>query len=198
MQRVGPKMKALQEKYKGRHPAPPRGDGPPAQRGRASVTPARSAARPCSLQTPVWIALSAMLFFRLELRHQPAFFGSSEDQRRQLDVPGRPAEPDSSSLRPLDPHPAPVGIHGPVNSLNILPIIMGVLFYVQQKYMSRAGARNSPGDASSSSRSRRCSVVDVPGLMYTSGLGAVPSDQLHAGIPDIIRSYRRQERTAAS
>lgn len=96
---------------------------------------------PMFLQMPVWIALYAMIFFTFELRHEAAFFGffqwASGLMGTYWPFMGDLAEPD---------HFIPLGISfnvpllstlmGPVEAINILPIVMGVVFYIQQKYMT--------------------------------------------------------------
>lgn len=90
---------------------------------------------PMFLQTPIWIALYASLFFAFELRHEPAFFGVF-----QRVSGGRwPFLADLSAPdhfihfgRAL----VSVPLFGPITSFNILPIVLGVVFYIQQKYLT--------------------------------------------------------------
>jgi YidC/Oxa1 family membrane protein insertase len=87
---------------------------------------------PMFLQMPIWIALYAMLYFAFELRHEPAFWGVF-----QL-FWGWPFLADLSApdhcfgefAQPI--HFLFLNITG----LNVLPILMSVVFFVQQKYMS--------------------------------------------------------------
>lgn len=174
MQRVGPKMKALQEKYKG-----------DTQRLREEMARLHSeegisyagalGCLPMFLQTPVWIALSAMLFFAFELRHQPAFFGLFQKiNGGNWMFLGDLAEPDSLiSFGRSIPIPLLSGFMGPVNSLNILPIIMGVLFYVQQKYMSppQAPGTMSPEMEQQLKIQKVLMVVMFPVFMYNAPSG---------------------------
>ena len=88
---------------------------------------------PMFLQTPIWIALYAMLYFAFELRHEPAFWGFF-----QL-FWGWPFLADLSSADHFFwQFNTPVHLFANVNvtGLNLLPILMGVVFYIQQKYMS--------------------------------------------------------------
>ncbi len=90
---------------------------------------------PMLLQTPIWIALYAMLYFAIELRHEPAFWGlfqwvsggswgfladlSSPDNFIQLFD-----KPVKINLLFVHPH---------FQSINILPLLMAIVFYFQQK-----------------------------------------------------------------
>ena len=139
MQKMAPKQKAIQEKYK---------DDPETMRrevarlmqeeGMGAGAGMVMGCVPALLQTPIWMALSATLYFLFELRHQGAFFGifqtlSSGKWGFFADL----AEPDrfisfGSGFR----IPLLSGLMGPIDGLNVMPLLMGVVFYVQQKYLS--------------------------------------------------------------
>ncbi|MCC7146508.1 MAG: YidC/Oxa1 family insertase periplasmic-domain containing protein [Phycisphaeraceae bacterium] len=98
---------------------------------------------PVFLQMPIWVALYAMLYFAIELRHQPAFWGvfqavSSGQWYFLADL----SSPDAF-LR-FTPHP--LHINFPMlnaidfSVLNILPILWGVAMFIQQKYMAPPAA----------------------------------------------------------
>ncbi len=74
MQGMAPKQKAIQEKYKD---DPQRLQQEMAKLWREEgISPAGFlGCLPMFLQSPVWIALYAMLYFTIDLRHEPAFFG---------------------------------------------------------------------------------------------------------------------------
>lgn len=143
MQALAPKQKKIQERY---------ADDPQKMREelgrlmREEHISYGSAAKGCLtpfLQTPVWIALYAMLFFMFELRHEAGFFGVFQWLSQSLfgtkwaflaDL----SEPD---------HFIPFGrtftipilssmFLGPVDGINILPVILGVVFFIQQKYLT--------------------------------------------------------------
>jgi YidC/Oxa1 family membrane protein insertase len=89
---------------------------------------------PMFLQTPIWIALYAMLYFAFELRQEPAFFGIF-----QLISGGYwPFLADLSAAdHMLGEFEEPFRfLLWNVTGINVLPILMGVIFYIQQKYMS--------------------------------------------------------------
>ena len=139
MQGIGPKMKVLQEKYKD--------DKAKLQQetGRLwreeGVSPAGMlGCIPMFLQMPVWIALYATLFFAVELRHQPGFFGVFQAIQPSTSpfwhFFGDLAEPDrlwywGGSFKV----PLLSAMIGPITSLNIMPFVLGVVFFVQQKYL---------------------------------------------------------------
>ncbi|MHC4414234.1 MAG: YidC/Oxa1 family insertase periplasmic-domain containing protein [Planctomycetota bacterium] len=87
---------------------------------------------PMFLQMPIWVALYAMLYFAFELRHEPAFWGVF-----QL-FWGWPFLADLSSadhcLWEFD-KPFKFLLWN-VTGINTLPILMGLVFFFQQKYMS--------------------------------------------------------------
>jgi YidC/Oxa1 family membrane protein insertase len=87
---------------------------------------------PMFLQTPIWIALYAMLYLAFDLRQEPAFWGVF-----QL-MGGWPFLADLSAADHFfgefsQPRQF---LWWNITGLNLLPILMGVVFYVQQKYMS--------------------------------------------------------------
>jgi YidC/Oxa1 family membrane protein insertase len=91
---------------------------------------------PTFLQTPVWIALSATLYFAVELRHQGAFYGIMQLQPANSpfwNFLGDLAEPDRFYY--FGKTIANVPLLGPIESVNVLPLVLGVVFYLQQKYL---------------------------------------------------------------
>ncbi len=86
---------------------------------------------PMFLQMPIWIALYAMLFFAFELRQQPAFFGVF-----QL-FGGWGFLGDLSAPDRFIPFSKPIDLWlFSVSGLNVLPLLMGLVFWFQQKYMT--------------------------------------------------------------
>jgi YidC/Oxa1 family membrane protein insertase len=87
---------------------------------------------PMFLQMPIWVALYAMLYFTFELRHEPAFWGFFQlfwnwpflaDLSAADHFFGEFAQPFRFFIWNM-------------TGINILPPLMGVVFYVQQKYMA--------------------------------------------------------------
>ena len=87
---------------------------------------------PMFLQTPIWIALYAMLYFAFELRHEPAFWGFFQF------FAGWPFLADlSASDHFFGEFAEPFNfLMWNVTGINLLPALMGVVFFIQQKYMS--------------------------------------------------------------
>lgn len=91
---------------------------------------------PLVLQMPIWVALYATLYFAFDLRQQPAFFGIFQifgdwEFLSDLAAPDRFISflPDPKSLTLLF-------LHFDYSSLNLLPLLMGAVFFVQQKYLA--------------------------------------------------------------
>jgi len=89
---------------------------------------------PMFLQMPIWVALYAMLYNAIELRHEPAFYGFFQmfgDWQFLADLSTYDkfivfSESGGFTL-PL------IGTFIPA-TFNILPILMGVMFYIQQQF----------------------------------------------------------------
>src|SRR5262249_54057346 len=137
MAAIGPKQKVIQEKYK---------DDPLKLREETSklwreegISPAGFlGCLPMFLQTPVWIALYAALYFSVEMRNQPAFYGLFQHVKGGGWPPwqflGNLSEADR--LLYFGHTVATVPILGPIQSLNVLPILLAVVFFIQQKYLT--------------------------------------------------------------
>ncbi len=134
MQALKPKMDKLKEKY---------ADDPKRQQlemqklmREQGVNPANMlGCLPMFLQMPIWIALYAMLYYAIELRQESAFFGLFQafggwEFMADLSLPDRFISFGYSLPLPR--------IMGDISSLNILPILMGAIFFLQQKYLTPA------------------------------------------------------------
>jgi YidC/Oxa1 family membrane protein insertase len=173
MQRVGPKQKKLQEKY---------ADDP--QRMRAEMVKLMREENvnyagalgclPMFLQMPIWIALYAMLYFAFELRHQPAFFGIFQTISggnwhflADLSRPDRFIAFGGAWTPPLIG-----GLMGTIDSLNILPLLMGVIFYLQQKYLTPpASPTMTPEQQQTQKIMKVMLVAMMPIFMYNAPSG---------------------------
>ncbi|MFO0375563.1 MAG: YidC/Oxa1 family membrane protein insertase [bacterium] len=135
MQKVAPKQAALKEKY---------GNDPKRFREEVARLMAEEKINyggalgclPLLLQMPIWIALYAMIFFAFELRHEGAFYGLFQ-------MVGHPtfladlAEPDMLIPLGISFHvPLLSSLMGPIEGINLIPLLMGVVFYYQQKTMT--------------------------------------------------------------
>ncbi|UCD75912.1 MAG: membrane protein insertase YidC [Phycisphaerales bacterium] len=122
---------------------------------------------PMFLQTPIWIALYAMLYFVFDLRQEPAFFGvfqlfwdwpflgdlSAADQFITLPFQGRFWMFDYSAI-------------------NVLPLIMGAVFFFQQKYMSPPpSASMSKEQITQQKMMKIMMVVMFPIMLYSAPSG---------------------------
>ncbi len=215
MQALAPKQKAIQEKYKN-DPAKMREEVTRLMReGHVDYTAAARGCLPPFLQTPVWIALYAMIFFTFELRHEAAFFGVV-----QWATGGRwsfladLAEPDNFiSFRDLFNWngfsiPLLSGLMGPIQGLNILPLLLGVVFYIQQKYMQPPSTNMTPEQEQQQKMMKVMTVVMFPVFMYNapaalslyfmvnSSLGIMESKWIRAHADELEK--RREAHLAAN
>ena len=173
MQGIQPKIKVLQEKYAG--------DKAKLQQETArlwreeGVNPAQMlGCLPMFLQTPVWFALSATLFLAVELRHQPAFFGVFQKVQGASSpfwwFLGDLAEPDRLWLF-ARPFVIPL-VGWQVSSLNILPLLLGVVFFIQQKYLQPPTAATlTPEQQTQQNIVKWMSVLMFPLMMYPAPAG---------------------------
>ncbi|MBL4700038.1 MAG: YidC/Oxa1 family insertase periplasmic-domain containing protein [Phycisphaeraceae bacterium] len=134
MQSVQPELKKLKEKYAN--------DQQKYQQEQMklfrekNINPANMlGCAPMFLQTPIWIALYAMLYFAIELRHVPAFYGvfqtisgGSWQFLADLSAPDNFVQFSGAGFSiPL------IFINFHMTGVNILPLLMGVMFFFQQK-----------------------------------------------------------------
>lgn len=148
MQVIGPKMKQIQEKYK---PQPADDTDTKAEKQKKmqseigalfreeGVNPASAlGCLPIFLQSPVWIALYSSLFFFFPMRHDAAFGGLFQN----LTGGAWPFLADLSLPDNAIPLPAPIDIPllseiwGSITAINVLPLLMGFVFWAHQKYMT--------------------------------------------------------------
>jgi YidC/Oxa1 family membrane protein insertase len=175
MQGMAPKMKIIQEKYKG-DPLKLREESAKLWREEGVNPAGMLGCIPMFLQTPIWIALYAMLYFAVELRHQPGFFGVF-----QALAPGYPsflgwflgdlAEPDR--LVHFGRTLVNLPLLGPIESLNILPLLLGIVFFIQQKYLTPPTAPGtlSPEQEQTQFMMKIMMVVMFPLFMYNAPSG---------------------------
>ncbi len=169
MQQMAPKQKVIQEKYKG---DPKRMQAEMAKLWREEgINPAGMlGCLPMFLQTPIWIALYASLYFAIELRHQPAFFGVFQQ------LGGWPfladlAKPDSAISLPAAVQ-FQLPLMGNITSFNILPLALGVVFFIQQKYMMPPpSATMTPEQQTQQKIMKVMLVIMFPIFMYNAPSG---------------------------
>ncbi|MBL8764113.1 MAG: membrane protein insertase YidC [Phycisphaerae bacterium] len=169
IQAVAPKQKKIQERFKD-DPAKMREEIARLMREEKINYSGALGCLPLFLQTPIWIALYAMIYFTFELRHEAAFFGvfqavSGGKWTFLADL----SEPDhfipfASSMN----IPVLSWVMGPIDGFNIVPIILGFVFYLQQKYLTPPTAPGtlSPEQESQQRMIKIMTVVMFPLFMY--------------------------------
>jgi YidC/Oxa1 family membrane protein insertase len=110
---------------------------------------------PMFLQMPIWIALWSALQSTFALRHAPFLWGYT--WIKDLSQPDH-----LLTLR------EPVTIFGliPISGLNILPILMGVTFFIQQKYFTPKPATMTPEQEQQQKMMQWMSVLLFPLMLY--------------------------------
>ncbi|MBM4111935.1 MAG: membrane protein insertase YidC, partial [Phycisphaerae bacterium] len=86
---------------------------------------------PTFLQTPIWIALYAVLYFAFDLRQQSAFFGVFQSLWGWRFL-GDLSAPDNFIVFPSEINLWLFTLQG----INLIPLLMGVVFWISQKYMT--------------------------------------------------------------
>jgi YidC/Oxa1 family membrane protein insertase len=123
---------------------------------------------PMFLQMPIWIALYAMLFYAMGLRQESAFFGVFQQFggwqfMADLSLPDRFWQFSGHINIPL---------MGQVSSINILPLLMGIIFFVQQKYLTPAtGAAMTKEQETQQKIMKIMMVVMFPVFLYNAPSG---------------------------
>jgi len=122
---------------------------------------------PMFLQMPIWVALYALLYFMFDIRQEPAFFGVF-----QL-FGGWPFLADLSSADHFfgqfsEPKQF---LFWNITGINVLPLLMGVIFFVQQKYMSPQSMSTTPEQESQQKIMRIMMVVMFPLMLYSAPSG---------------------------
>lgn len=170
MQAIAPRLKKIDEKYAS---DPKAGQMEKAKLMReAGVGPMGCLAfLTAFLQTPVWLAVYAVIFYAFELRQQPAFFGVFQNLTGgSWSFLADLAQPDRAVWFRGGPT---LPIFGKVDSINVLPIILGVVFFLQQKYLTppEASANLTPEQRQQQAIVRWIIVVVFPLFMYNSPSG---------------------------
>ncbi len=136
---VGPKQKQLQEKYKS-DPKKLQEETAKLWREEGISPTGMLGCLPMLLQMPVWIALYAVLFFSVELRHSNAFYGLFQmqpDSWPTWQFLGDLSQPDTLLYFPKVINIPLIGtLIGPIHGLNVLPFVLALVFFIQQKYLT--------------------------------------------------------------
>ncbi len=171
MQAMAPKQKKIREKYK---------DDPKRQQeemrklwSEEGINPAGMlGCLPMFLQTPVWASLYAMLFFAVELRHQAGFYGVFQN------ISGGKWHFLADLSAADHAIPLPEFLHfsfplwGTVSSINLLPILLGFVFFAHQKYLTPpTSSTMTPEQEQQQKIMKVMMVVMFPVFMYTAPSG---------------------------
>jgi len=154
---------------------------------------------PMFLQTPIWIALYAMLYLAIELRHQPAFYGvfqwiSGGQWQFLADL----SSPDNFIRFAGEGFKLNLYfIHPTFAAINILPILMAGVFYVQQKLTTPPPANEQ---AAQQQKIMKYMVLLFPVMLYSapSGLTLYILSSTFAGIIDsytVRKHVKEQEKS---
>ncbi len=172
MAKIAPKMKLIQDKYK---------DDPVKLREEQGRMMAEHSGAymgmalgciPAFLQTPVWIGLSAMIGFAFELHHQPAFFGIFQRISPSWTFLSDLSAPDRFIPLPAFNIPLLSGFLGTIDGINLLPLVLGVVFFIQQKYLQPPQATTmTPEQEQQQKIMKVMTVVMFPLMMYNAPAG---------------------------
>ncbi|MBL8962753.1 MAG: membrane protein insertase YidC [Phycisphaeraceae bacterium] len=129
---------------------------------------------PMLLVTPVWLSLYALLFYAVELRNEPAFYGAVQwitggNWGFLADM----SHPDALVSFGRSFHvPLLSSLMGPIGSLNVLPLLLGVVFFFHQKYLTPPSATPlTPEQVMQQRMIKFMSVFMFPVFMYNSPAG---------------------------
>ncbi|MGH7242770.1 MAG: YidC/Oxa1 family insertase periplasmic-domain containing protein [Phycisphaerales bacterium] len=172
MSEMGPKQAKLKEKY-GSDPKVLQAETAKLWREEGINPLGMLGCLPMFLQTPIWLALYATLFFAAQLRHQPAFYGLFQ----KLGHPTFLADlsvPDNFWVFSQTGVNIPLlsKMLGPVTSINILPLILSVVFYLHQKYLTPPTTTQlTPEQQTQQNMIKWISLIMFPVMMYNAPAG---------------------------
>jgi YidC/Oxa1 family membrane protein insertase len=116
---------------------------------------------PMFAQMPIWMALYAVLYFAFPLRHQAPFFGvfqSFGDWAFLADL----SAPDNFVLFAQPIHLWLFSL----SSINLLPLLMGVVFWIQQQYMTPVTPNMSEEQLAQQRMMKWMMTLMFPVMMY--------------------------------
>jgi YidC/Oxa1 family membrane protein insertase len=121
---------------------------------------------PSLLQTPIWIALYAVLFFAFELRQSPAFFGVFQTLGGWSFL-GDLSLPDN--FVPFERSYKFIVLT--ISGINLLPLLMSVVFYVQQQYLTPPMPNMSEEAKAQQKMMKWMMVIMFPLFLYSAPSG---------------------------
>lgn len=127
---------------------------------------------PTLLQMPIWIALYAMLYFAIELRQQPAFFGVFQWIGQLWGGWSFLADLSSSDHFFWEFAEPRHFLLWNLTGINLIPILMGGIFWVQQKYMTPPPAMKLSAEQEQQQKLMKIMmVVMFPLMLYSAPSG---------------------------
>ncbi|MEM1166704.1 MAG: membrane protein insertase YidC [Planctomycetota bacterium] len=169
MQRVAPKQRKLQEKYKD-DPKRMQQEMIKLMREEQINYAGALGCLPMFLQSPVWIALYAMLYFAFEIRHETGFYGVFQAVSggswlflADLSAPDRFIDFGRALVT--------IPLMGEIRSINILPLLMGVVFFLHQKYLTPQSTGLSPEQEQQQKIMRVLFPLMMPIFLYNAPSG---------------------------
>ena len=162
---------------------------------------------PMFLQMPIWVALYAMLYFAIELRHEPAFYGVFQHVGAVfgVDWPFLADLAVSDRFIPLMEPSEDTILRLPIitldySAINILPFLMAIVMYFNMKFTTPPPPENET-DEQRMQRKQQQMIMKImpfifPILLYSapSGLTLYIAASTAAGIFDsyIVRKHIRE------
>jgi YidC/Oxa1 family membrane protein insertase len=129
---------------------------------------------PMILVTPVWLAVYSVIFYAVELRHEPAFYGlfqtiTGGKWHFMADLASADRAIDFGTSFKI---PLISSMLGPISSLNVLPLLLGAVFFVHQKYLTPPSTTQlTPEQEQQQKIVKWMSVIMFPLFMYNSPSG---------------------------
>jgi YidC/Oxa1 family membrane protein insertase len=165
MQEIKPETEKLQKKYAD-DPKRLQAEQMKLMRERGANPLQMLGCLPMFLQMPIWVALYAMLYFVFDLRHEAAFYGVFQ-LFGDWSFLGDLSAPDHFISLPF------TGKFWMIDysHLNILPLLMGAVFFFQQKYMTPPSTGMSKEQQSQQKMMRVMMVVMFPIMLYSAPSG---------------------------
>jgi YidC/Oxa1 family membrane protein insertase len=140
---------------------------------------------PMFLQMPIWIALYAVLYFAVELRHTPAFWGVFQRMTGGEWL----FMADLSAQDHFFMFPAPLDLGFlTLESINLLPILMMGVFFLQQKYTTAPTTAQSE-QAQMQQRMMKWMIMIIPLMLYKAPCGLTLYILTSTGV-GVVESYR--------
>jgi YidC/Oxa1 family membrane protein insertase len=157
MSKMAPKIQAAKEKYGD--------DKEKMAAAMAEMAPEQTQAvlfgcLPMLLQTPIWIALYSTLQATFELRHEPFFYGLT-----WIDDLAKP----DHLIQFENAYPLLFGFT--ITGLNILPLLMGLVFYLQMKLQPQPTATMTPEQKAQQRLIQIMMVTLFPLFLYSAPSG---------------------------